>query len=217
MVSETSPRQRSQSFPMSTIIAIWIFGLASLALLGGCSTTGASRGPLVVPLAYTPEHARDSIKPYPAELPASRIFVGRFEDKREKADAIGVNTEHSNPVQVVAGTDPAEFFRQTLIKQLRRAGLNLVEDAGQADRMISGDLTRFWVEESNNYQGEIDATVRVTDKGGMVRWNGAVVGQGQNFGRSLSAENYRETLSDAMVRLTYESLLVNPEFQNAIK
>lgn len=194
-----------------------IFGTFMTLTVGCSNSSPAGGGPVVVPLEYAPEHAKDSIKPYPGEIPQSRIFVGRFEDKREKADAIGVNVEHSNPVQIVAGTDPVEFFRQTLAKQLRRAGLNVVDDASQADRIINGELTRFWVEESSNYQADINARIRVTDKGGTARWNGDVAGRGETFGRSLSPENYRQALSDAMVRLTYESLLANTEFQNAIK
>jgi hypothetical protein len=170
-----------------------------------------------VPLAYTPEHASDSIRPYPGTVPPARIFIGRFEDKRDRMDAIGVNVEHSNPVQIVAGSDPAEFVRQTLAMQLRRAGLHVTDDPAQADRTITGDLTRFWVEESNNYQGEVAVTIRVSDHSGAIRWDGAAVGHGENFGRSLSPENYRQTFSDAMVRLTYDSLLPNPDFQNALR
>jgi hypothetical protein len=187
-------------------------------VIGGCSNSApAGGGPVVVPLSYTPEHATDSIRAYPGAVPPTRIFVGRFEDKRDRMDGIGENVEHANPVQIVAGSDPAEFFRQTLATQLRRAGLNVTEDPAQADRIITGDLTRFWVEESNNYQGEVAAQIRVADRSGAVRWEGAAVGHGENFGRSLSAENYRQTLSDAMVRLTYDSLLNNPDFQNALR
>jgi len=188
-------------------------------LVGGCSSGGAAPGggPVVVPLAYTPEHATDSIRPYPGAVPPTRIYVGRFEDKRDRMDAIGENVEHSTPVQIVAGSDPAEFFRQTLAMQLRRAGLIVTDDPAQADRTITGDLTRFWVEESNNYQGEVAVTIRVSDRSGAVRWQGAAIGHAENFGRSLSPENYRQTLSDAMVRLTYDSLLPNPDFQNALR
>lgn len=190
----------------------------AVVLICGCSNSGSpSGGPVVVPLSYTPEHATESIRAYPGPIPQVRIFVGHFDDKRDRMDAIGVNVEHANPVQVVAGSDPAEFVRQTLALQLHRAGLTIVDDPNQADRTINGDLTRFWVEESNNYQAEIGATIRVVDRSGAVRWQGAVVGHGENFGRSLSPENYRQTLSDAMVRLTYENLLPNPEFQNALK
>lgn len=211
-------RRRTGAAAALAALAVSISVAIGLALLTGCSNSApAGGGPLVVPLAYTPEHAQDSIKAYPAELPHTRIFVGAFEDKRDAGDAIGRNVEHPNPVTIVAGSAPAEFVRQTLAAQLRRAGLTLTDDPAQADRIITGDLTRFWVEESNNYQAEIGATIRVTDRGGQSRWEGAVVGHGENFGRSLSPENYRQALSDAMVRLTYDNLLTNPGFQNAIK
>jgi hypothetical protein len=212
---------RFTSFPSLrrvAVVALSMTALLSLALMVGCSHDEPSGGgPVVVPLSYTPEHAKDSIKPYPAAVPQDRIFVGRFEDKRDKTDAIGVNVEHSNPVQVVAGTDPVEFFRQTLASQLKSAGLNVVDDPSQADRIINGELTRFWVEESNSYQANIAASIRVSDKSGMAIWQGAISGKGETFGRSMSTENYRQVLSDAMVRLTYENLIVLPEFQKAIR
>ena len=202
-------------------LAVAVVALAAgtlLVLNSGCSHDGApGGGPVVVPLSYAPQHAKDSIRPYPATVPQDRIFVGKFEDKRDKMDAIGVNVEHSNPVQVVAGTDPIEFFRQTLATQLRNAGLTVVDDVSQADRIITGDVTRFWVEESSNYQADIAATVRVSDKAGVSRWDGAASGHGETFGKSLSPDNYREALSDAMVRFTYDSLLINSGFQNALK
>lgn len=208
---------RSIGCVAATTVAI-VGAIAVAGLLGGCSNGSApSGGPVVVPLVYAPEHAKDSIRPYPGTVPPTRIFIGKFEDKREKMDAIGANVEHASPVQIVAGSDPAEFVRQTLAMQLRRAGLHVTDDPAQAERIITGDLTRFWVEESNNYQGDIAATIRVSDRSGAVRWEGAVTGHGENFGRSLSPDNYQQTLSDAMVRLTYDSLLPNSEFQNALR
>jgi hypothetical protein len=189
-----------------------------LALNTGCShDSPRGGGPVVVPLSYAPQHARESIRQFPGTVPQSRIYVGKFEDKREKMDAIGVNVEHDNPIQVVAGTDPIEFFRQTLATQLKSAGLIVVDDAGAADRIITGDVTRFWVEESSTYHADVAATVRVSDKSGAVRWSGAATGHGETFGRSLNPENYRDALSDAMVRFTYDSLFANSDFQNAIK
>lgn len=197
---------------------VWVVAALLAGAIGGCSNSApAGGGPVVVPLSYAPEHASDSIRAYPAAVPTTRIFIGRFEDKRDHMDSIGENVEHASPVQIVAGSDPAEFFRQTLATQLRRAGLFVTEDPAQADRTITGNVTRFWVEESNNYQGEVAARIRVSDHSGAVRWEGAADGHGENFGRSLSPENYSETLSDAMVRLTYDNLLNNPEFQNALR
>jgi hypothetical protein len=189
-----------------------------LVINSGCSHDGAAGGgPVVVPLSYAPQHAKDSIRPYPAAVPQTKVFIGKFEDKRDKMDAIGVNVEHSDPVPVVAGTDPVEFFRQTLATQLRNAGLTVVDDVSQADRIVTGDVTRLWVEESSNYQADVAATVRVSDKAGVSRWDGAATGHGETFGKSLSPENYREAISDAMVRFTYDSLVINSGFQNALK
>jgi hypothetical protein len=218
MFSASALISGSGSIRQMTAVAFSMFGMLSLASMVGCSHDAPSGGgPLVVPLSYAPEHAKEDIKRYPGTAPEDRIFVGRFEDKRDKTDAIGVNVEHSNPVQVVSGTDPVEFFRQTLASQLKNAGLHVVDDPSQADRIINGDLTRFWVEESNSYQADVAATIRVSDKSGIAKWQGMVSGKGETFGRSLSPENYRQAISDAMVRLTYDNLIVLPEFQNAVK
>ena len=197
------------------------YALLSLAILilanTGCSHDGASSGgPLTVPLSYTPAHAQDSVRSYPGRLPQTRIYVGAIADQRDRKDAIGENVESGNPIPIRAGSDPAEFVRRTLATQLQRAGLHVVSDPSQADRTLTGDLTHFWVVEKNNYSAEITATLRLTDASGATKWEGAASGHGETFGRSLSAENYRESLSDAMVRLTYENLLVSSDFQNAL-
>ncbi|HZL33698.1 MAG TPA: hypothetical protein VFC78_00225 [Tepidisphaeraceae bacterium] len=193
--------------------------LAAGLLLGvpmGCSG-GGSGGPVTVPLSYTPEHARDAIRSYPGSVPAARIYIGNIEDKRDRKDAIGENTESGSPIAIHSPSSPADFVRQTLATQLQRAGLHVVSDPAGADRTLTGDLTHFWVIESNNYEAQIDVKLRLTDGSGAVKWESAESGRGQTFGRSLNAENYRQAISDAMVRLTYENLLTNSEFQAALK
>lgn len=195
------------------LIALIVF----LGAQSGCSHNSTGGGPLTVPLSYTPEHASELIRLYPASVPATRIFVGPIQDQRDRKDAIGVNNEHANSVLIRSANDPADFVRQTLVTQLKRAGLHVVSDASQADRTLTGNLTHFWVIETNNYEAQIDVNFRVLDSSGAVKWEGAETGKGSNFGSSLSAENYRETLSDAMVRLVYGNLLTNPNFQAALK
>src|SRR5215469_13890152 len=125
----------------------------------GCSHDGGpGGGPMRVSLSYTPEHAKDSIRAYPGEVPQTKIYVGTFDDQRDRKDAIGQNVENGT-IPIYSTSDPAEFVRQTLATQLRRAGLHVVDDQAQADRIITGRLLRFWVIESNNYEAEISAAI----------------------------------------------------------
>jgi hypothetical protein len=47
-------------------------------------------------------------------------------------------------------------------------------------------------------------------------WSGVLLGAAERFGRSYKADNYYETLSDMVVRASY-NLLSNPEFRQALK
>jgi len=53
-----------------------------------------------------------------------------------------------------------------------------------------------------------------TETLGSLGWSGAAAGGTERFGRSYKAENYYETLSDAVLRAT-QNLLANSAFTKA--
>jgi len=195
-----------------------MLGLAgAFAMLFGVSTACSTgpKGPVTVPLEFRPNHA----EPLTGTITAAdvKVFVEPVNDKRDNKEQIGTNVEDETPVPVYAGSGkaPTDFVHDVLAEELKNFGVELTEAAEAADRIISLDLTRFWIEEGNNYKAEVKGIAQVRDKGGRVVWKGPVGGQGTTFGRSLSPTNYNESISDATRRLV-GSLLANPQFQNAL-
>ncbi len=179
-----------------------------LGMSSGCKT-GPS-GPINVPLQYRPKHS----DPITGTFTASdlKVFIA-VNDKRPQKDEIGTNVEDATPVQVFASSDktPGQYLKEVLAQELGNFGVQLVDAQEAADRVITLDLNKFWVQEDNNYSAEINAIATVKDKGGNQRWRGSVGGQGKTFGRSKSAENYNECFSDA-ARRTVAALVANPGF-----
>lgn len=189
-----------------------VVGLLALAGIG-CNTK--PKGPLTVPLIYRPT---DQLNVGAAEGVMTKSVSLVIEDRRDRKDQIGQNTEKAVPVPVYAGTgQPTDLVREALSRALSSSGVAVAQPGGQAERTVVVGLTRFWVDEGNTYNGNVAATVRVLPPGGgQALWEGQVTGTNSRFGRSLSAENYQESLSDAAVQLA-NRLLAQPGFRNALK
>ena len=188
------------------------------ALLGvhaGCNGLGGGpKGPLNLPLQFTPNRA----DPLSGSLEANdvKVHLELVEDVRENKEEIGRNVEDEVPVPVYAsGKTPAEFVHDVLEDELKNLGADVTDAPEAADRIISLKLRKFFVEEGSSYRGEVQCHAEVRDKGGRVLWKQVVSGQGDNTGRSLSIENYNQTFSDATRRMT-DALLNNPNFRAAL-
>jgi hypothetical protein len=194
---------------------LFVLSGAFAILLGVFTGCGGTKGPVTVPLHFRPQHA----EPLTGTIAAGdmKVYVEAVNDKRTNQEEIGRNVENATPIPVYAGSDkaPADFVHDVLEEELKNFGVELTDTPEAADRMIAVDLTKFWVEEGNNYVAEVKGTARVRDKSGKELWKGTVGGDGRTFGRSLSAENYNEVLSDGTRRLV-GSLVANPKFQQAL-
>jgi hypothetical protein len=199
----------SKSTPRVAFLAL---GAVLLAGAGGCGKKASS---VTVPLTFRPT-SQMNMNTFAGDLPESTVFVGQVTDARERQDQVGENLEEKNPVPVFAsGTEPTEFVRGVMNSLLTRAGLQLGQDQGQAERVLLTDLHHFWTQETNTYEAEVRATVTVQDRGGRQLWKGTVNGTAERFGRSLKAENYQEVFSDATLKMV-EGLLNNPGFRAAL-
>ena len=191
-----------------------VLGVA-IATLGtvGCSTK--PRGPVTVPLTFRPT---DQLNLGAAEGIMTKSASVVVEDRRDRKDQIGENTEKDVPVPVFAGPpEPAEFVREALTRNLSASGVAVSQPGGTAERTILVGLTRFWVDEGSTYKANVAATVRVLPAGGgQALWEGQATGANTRFGRSLSTENYQESLSDATMQLC-NKLLSDPGFRAAFK
>src|SRR4051812_36273600 len=200
---------------VSRRVSLLAFAGAVAALLGlssGCNQGGG--GPVTVPMEFRPEHS----DPLTGSLNAGdvKVYLDPVADRRDDKETIGKNIEGSTPVPVFSsGKTPPEFVHDVLADELKHFGVDMVEAPEAADRIITVDLTRFFVEESNNYKAEVKATASVKDKGGRQLYKGQIGGDGKTFGRSLNPANYQQTLSDA-TRRTIGSLFSQAKFQEAI-
>lgn len=193
----------------------FVFALTLLAL--GSVGCGPKRSSLSVPLKFRPT-SQLNMSGFAGDLPDVSIHVAPVNDVRDNKEQIGENVEESTPVPIFVGggMEPSQFTQQYMNDLLSKAGLKVTENRGQADRVLLTDLHHFWTKEGNTYESEVRATIIVQDKGGQQLWKGTINGTAERFGKSLSAENYQEVYSDALVNMA-QNLLNNAGFRAALK
>ena len=102
----------------------------------------------------------------------------------------------------------------THMRDLARAAGANVSDAPDAIR-INADVRQFFVIETDNYRGQISLLVHVRDPKGKELWTGIINGGAENYGRSFRADNYNETISNMLMRATY-NLLASASFRESL-
>jgi hypothetical protein len=192
-----------------------IVALFSAVLAAG--TAFASGEPLQnIPLKWTPTSPFSEWGPIDVSgaMLTSKIQVDTFVDKRQNPSLVAENREKpSNVRQVTTSSDVAAFVADHFKDTLRGAGLNIVD--GAADLNISGEIRQFFVTEVNTYGGEISLLIHVKNSAGKELWTGVVTGDSTRWGRSYSAANYYETMSDMVLSATH-NLLATAGFHDAL-
>lgn len=161
---------------------------------------------------------RPTAKVAAASLPAAGIAVqiGKFGDQRDHKELIGENREEADegtvlPVSTV--TDVPGWVGANLASVLRQNGMNVVDNGAAVT--LDGDVQRFFVAETNNYQADVALHLRARDAAGNVLWETTLSASDLRFGRSYKKENYEEALSNALVSLA-QALLNNAKFRDAL-
>ena len=143
-----------------------------------------------------------------------KIYFDTLVDTRQNPALVAENRERADKLrQVTTSSDVAAFVTDHLKESVRGAGLNVVE--GPADVSVSGEIRQFFVNEMSTYNGELSLLIHVKNVAGKELWTGIVAGDSTRWGRSYSAENYYETMSDMVLRATYH-LLSNAGFREAL-
>lgn len=177
----------------------------------------ARGGPLQnIPLKWTPTStlAEMGSLDVSGTLLTIKIHVDSLADTRQNPTLVAENREKADKLrQVTTSSDVAAFVTDHLKESVHSAGLNVVE--GPADVIVSGEIRQFFVTEMNTYNGELSLLIHVKNSAGKELWTGIVAGDSTRWGRSYSAENYYETMSDMVLRATY-NLLSNPGFREAL-
>jgi hypothetical protein len=192
-----------------------LVALFSAVLAAG--TAFASGEPLQnIPLKWTPTSPFSEWGPIDVSgaMLTSKIHVDAFVDTRQNPSLVAENREKpSNVRQVTTSSDVAAFVADHFKDTLRGAGLNIVD--GAADLNISGEIRQFFVTEVNTYGGEISLLIHVKNSAGKELWTGVVTGDSTRWGRSYSAANYYETMSDMALSATH-NLLATAGFHDAL-
>jgi hypothetical protein len=191
------------------------------ALIGCCLIAGGARAaPKLlenIPLQWTPTDSLASLGPLDLSGPllSMKIHIDKLVDARQNPSAVAENREKPDKIlPVTTSSDVAAFVTDHIKDTLHGAGLGIVD--GPGDVTLSGEIRQFFVTETSLYHGEMSVLVHAKNAQGKEIWSGVLLGAAERFGRSYKADNYYETLSDMVVRASY-NLLSNPEFRQALK
>jgi hypothetical protein len=204
---------RAKSLAHPLIIAL------AACLLAGCAAPYSGPNPKTTGEMRVPLVPRPTEVGYSGEVPLNlgKLWV-EVQDTRDNKDQIGQNIENENKpaIKVLAGDgdSPAVFVQKMVNKQLKDLGAPMAESRDAAERCITLKLTHFWVEEAPGYRAAVHFTAEVTASG-KTAWRGSLVGDNSRFGRSLSTDNYQETITDATTH-AINKLLAEPGFRAAI-
>jgi uncharacterized lipoprotein YajG len=143
----------------------------------------------------------------------------RVEDGRKLADAavVGQGTDDDDrKFPIRSESDVISYVKETLTAVATDWGLKL---APPADRVLVVSVTRFFVDESNKalgsvYNAEVKLAFALQNRKGDTIDDGIASGDATRYGRSASADNYNEVLSDSL-KDAYANLLSDPGLQAA--
>jgi hypothetical protein len=187
--------------------ALLTSAVAAIAL-GGC----AQETPLLnEPLAWTPTTTLALGVTQSRGTPATVRFQA-FSDTAADPALVGENVEHTPARQVTTADPVAPFVTQHLRELFAQAGYS---GGANAERVISGDVRKFFVREGSSYDGGVILDITVSDHSGKVLWHGTVWGTNQTFGRSYHLDNYQQVLSDAVIDAA-NNLLKTPALRDSL-
>ena len=186
--------------------------LLVVAFLVGCAAAPHNLDNL--PLVWMPEkHPRASAGAAPDAFFKTKVKVVQMTDLRENPKLIGENREKTPARPVTTSDDVAAFVTAQFKALLGTAGLTVVDSGENA--IIKGEIKQFFVTETEDYVGNVTLHITATDPAGKTLWEGVTSGESSRVGRSFRADNYYQSLSDALTVAT-SHLLQDSGFQTAI-
>jgi hypothetical protein len=178
-------------------------------ILGGC----AQETPLLnKPLAWTPTNTLALGVTQIHGTPATVRFQP-FSDTAANPALVGENVEQAPTRQVTTADPVGPFVTQHLQELFAQAGYS--SGGTNADRVISGEVRKFFVREGGSYVGSVILNVTVSDGSGKVLWQGTVWGTNETFGRSYHLDNYQQVLSDSLIDAA-DNLLKSPALRASL-
>lgn len=148
-----------------------------------------------VPLRWKPTESTAAVLNQAARaFRGKKVQVVPFTDAREDHALVGRNTEDRTPKDVTTRDDVGAWCSSRLVHLLKQAGVPVADEG--AELVVSGQVTRFMVDEDDRYRGAVTLELSVRDTAGTELWSG----DSDHFGRSYKEENYMEGLSDSFLR-----------------
>ena len=189
--------------------------LVFIALLAVSGSAMASKDLSNIPLVWSPTQSFAEFGAIDLNgIGNVKVQFNGFTDVRKNPALIAENHEDDRVRQVTTKDNVASFVTDHVKDTFSKAGINVVDTGG--DFVVSGEIRDFFVNETDQYVGNITVYVTLTDASGKVVWQGVAGGGANNFGRSYKADNYYETLSNAVLKLS-NSLLNSPGFHGALQ
>jgi hypothetical protein len=170
--------------------------VAALVMMSVAGPVVAQKTLEGIPLVWKPSNKKSAGVVSLAGLMDVKIQVDPFVDTRDNKAKFGENQEDKAPRPVTTSGSVAEFCTQNFRNVLKQYGLTVVPSGG--DVVVAGEILEFMVNETNTYKGEVRLKLAVK-KHGKTEWGGVAAGGSTRWGRSYKAENYYETISDALL------------------
>jgi hypothetical protein len=197
--------------------ALWV--VVALSLVGAAGAAAADKGIFTISLRYAPQESVGS---------SSAILLPGITDRTVKLSiaegragddpaVIGDSSDDDDRVWPVrASNDVIAWANEVLKKNAVDWG---IKTSDSAPLTLAGKLTRFRTLESNKavgstYNAEVQLAFTLADAQGRTLWEGAAAGDATRYGKSRSAENTNEVLSDA-IKEAYANLFNDAGLQNA--
>jgi hypothetical protein len=188
--------------------------LATCIAIGNLATASAADKLENIPLVWKPTSPMSERSPVDLKgLEGIKLQIDSFTDKREDPAFIGRNMNKVPLRKVTTKEHVARFVAYHVKLLMSELGLDVVESGG--DVILKADVRRFFAEETNRYNAEVELQATLVDASGKILWTVATTGTSSRYGISYKADNYYEVLSDALVGAVHE-LVHNPGFRKAL-
>ncbi len=187
---------------------------ATLLLAGLLNACGGASGPQQMNIKLDWRSTDDPADLSSAPIAAfnrAKVALGTFADLRADKTRIGAGHDDRWPVRTTS--DLAPFVRTEIGKLIERRGGQLA--ASDPKKLLSADITEFFVREDNLYQARVTLHVRLTDAAGQVGWEQTYDGKSNRWGGSWNPDNYQEAYSGALFEVV-KALLGDPGFLAAL-
>lgn len=189
--------------------------LATCMTLGNLATVHAADKLEGIPLAWRPTSPMSEREP-PVDLKdlgAIKLQIDPFVDRREDPALIGRNVNAVPNRKVTTNEDVARFVTYQVKLLMSGLGLKVVESGG--DVIMKGEIRKYFAEEANRYNAEVELQATFTDPSGKILWGLGTIGISSRFGLAYKADNYHEVLSDAVIGATHQ-MVQNPGFRKVL-